>query len=776
MSRSTVANLVARLDADTARFQREMQKADKQTLRYQKQARAANDGNIRLASTFQRAGNAASVLNGPLNGVSGRLSFIATGMRSVGAAGLALGVGIGAASMGLSSAAAAGDQYLRSEQRIEAQVRATSQAVGLSTEELMRQSEEVARGTLASSEGIRKAQGQLLRFTSVTGDQFSRTIRLSQDYAAVTGKDVASAAERLGRILEEPTEAFSRLRREGIHLTQTQRELITSLVETGDTARAQAEVLDILEARLGGAGSGENVGIGGAADSLSQTWNQMLREIDETTKVGAAAAATLERLDDVMKSIRDGAAGADGSMEYMNDEELYRARFDVDSAIQEIEREREETREKIGKALDGKRYSDLSNLSPTKFKVDKLTGDLRLLRNEQEEKRRLSEMYEEEIQRREDEAEKARLAAQKAADERRKSQEADAAKARQEEQAKELEKRQTKSMQMVQSLEVQYADEEEKRAIAHERQLAQISTLYADKEALERMGFETLEELRTHYLELEREAYKNRTAEILAEEEEKRNKEEEAARSRIESIQNSMATEQELLAIRRDERIKELQELHEKELIEEQEFLDLKAQLHADHDDRLKQMQAMQLSAALGNYSELFEGVAGLTEQFAGKQSGIYKTMFAASKAFAVADSTVQIINGIAKAANLPFPANLGAMATVGASTAGLISSIQGTELAGARANGGPVGNGYWLVGERGPEVLDMNGGRGQITSNENLRAALGNGGEQSMGMQQHFHFEALNHEAAVELLMQERATLTNSIMAELEDRGIVIG
>lgn len=776
MSRSTVANLVARLDADTARFQRQMKGAHQTTHRFERNSKAANDGSIRMADGFQRAANSASVLQGPLNGVSGRLSFIASGMRAVGPAGLALGVGIAAMTMGLFKAVNANEQYARSQAKLEAQINATGQSVGLTTRHLIRMSEEVAATTLASSADIRNAQGQLLRFTSVTGDEFSRTIRLAQDYVAVTGGDVSSATERLGRILEEPREAFSRLRREGIHLSQAQRELINTFMETGQTAKAQEVILAELENRFGGVGAAENTGLTGATDSFSQTWDQMLREISFTDTVIKGASGTLEYFEGVVRRVRDGMAGDFGAMKFMDEDELLQAQSDADAAIQEIERERAETTRRIEELLDGKNYDSLSNLSPTKFRIDKLQGDSMLLREQQQEQLKMSQMYNDEIARREAEADEARAAAAEAAEERRRAQESDAAAKRDEELKKELERRQTHSLNSINAMELQYAEEDEKREIAHARQIAQIETLYADREALEQMGFETLDELRAHYIELEREAYEQRNRELIEEEEEKRRIEQEAAESRIETIERQLATEKELLALRRDDRIAELEEMHEAELIETERFLELKEALHADHDDRLKQMQAMQLSATLGNYSELFDGAAGLAETFAGKQSSLYKTMFAASKAFAIADSTVQIINGIAKAANLPFPANLGAMASTGAATMGLVSSIQGTQLSGARANGGPVSPGYWLVGERGPEVLDMGGGRGQITSNENLRSALGGGAGQGMQMEQHYHFEALNHDHAVELFARERAALTDAVVREFEDRGVNLG
>lgn len=129
--------------------------------------------------------------------------------------------------------------------------------------------------------------------------------------------------------------------------------------------------------------------------------------------------------------------------------------------------------------------------------------------------------------------------------------------------------------------------------------------------------------------------------------------------------------------------------------------LALNEKLNAD----LMAMERARQSAMLTSYGTLFESLGGLTAQFAGKQSGIARAMFAVSKAFAIADSIVKIQQGIASAAAVPFPANIPAIASVAAATAGIVSTIQGTQLQGM-AHAGHENiprEGTWLLdgGER---------------------------------------------------------------------------
>lgn len=100
--------------------------------------------------------------------------------------------------------------------------------------------------------------------------------------------------------------------------------------------------------------------------------------------------------------------------------------------------------------------------------------------------------------------------------------------------------------------------------------------------------------------------------------------------------------------------------------------------LEEDRAQRLAQMEAQRLSMIYQNYAQLFDSIAGLTGEFYGKQSQIYRIAFAAAKAFAISDSIVKIQQGLANAAAIPWPQNMAAMSQVAAQTAGIVSKIAG--------------------------------------------------------------------------------------------------
>lgn len=97
----------------------------------------------------------------------------------------------------------------------------------------------------------------------------------------------------------------------------------------------------------------------------------------------------------------------------------------------------------------------------------------------------------------------------------------------------------------------------------------------------------------------------------------------------------------------------------------------------AELDEEQKQAELNLQLERLENAQNLFGNLAGITKTFAGENSKAYRVMFAIEKGFAIARSIIAIQQGIAQAAANPFPLNIAAMASVAASTASIISTIQ---------------------------------------------------------------------------------------------------
>ena len=189
------------------------------------------------------------------------------------------------------------------------------------------------------------------------------------------------------------------------------------------------------------------------------------------------------------------------------------------------------------------------------------------------------------------------------------------------------------------------------------------------------------------------------------------------------------ATEDPVLRIRLEEerKLAELAAWQAKDLENTQLYQDAKTAIETQAAKAREDAAYTALQNQVSSASNAFSSIADITQNFAGKQSGIYRAMFAVSKSFAIAESIIKIQQGIANAAELPFPANIPAMATVAASTANIVSTIRGTNFGGGRQYGGPVSaDSLYRVNERGaPEMFTAANGtqymlptaNGQVTA-----------------------------------------------------------
>ncbi|WP_447521105.1 phage tail length tape measure family protein [Klebsiella pneumoniae] len=129
----------------------------------------------------------------------------------------------------------------------------------------------------------------------------------------------------------------------------------------------------------------------------------------------------------------------------------------------------------------------------------------------------------------------------------------------------------------------------------------------------------------------------------------------------------------------------------------------------ADANQVIEAQKNTIISAAM---QSLFDSTADIMRTGFGEQSAIYKVAFAASKAFAIADSMVKIQQAIASGAvSAPYPANIIAMASIAAQTASIVSNIQAVSGVGFASGGytGPGGK-YQPAGivHKGEYVFDQ--------------------------------------------------------------------
>lgn len=143
--------------------------------------------------------------------------------------------------------------------------------------------------------------------------------------------------------------------------------------------------------------------------------------------------------------------------------------------------------------------------------------------------------------------------------------------------------------------------------------------------------------------------------------------------------------------------------------------------------EKEQQNEQMRNNLILSSSAQFFDAAAGLTKSFSGEQSKAYKVLFGISKAFSIAQATLNLSTAISQASVLPFPANVPAMAQAASSGAALLGAIQGATFGGAgrQFGGGIAGGQVRQIGEQGrPEIFTnaqnksfmMDPGGGRVT------------------------------------------------------------
>ncbi|MFL6864111.1 MAG: hypothetical protein ACJ8DZ_14040 [Allosphingosinicella sp.] len=99
------------------------------------------------------------------------------------------------------------------------------------------------------------------------------------------------------------------------------------------------------------------------------------------------------------------------------------------------------------------------------------------------------------------------------------------------------------------------------------------------------------------------------------------------------------------------------------------------------HVQNMNAIDQARKQVAVSSAMSTADSLVQIAEASIGKQNAVYKALFIASKAFAIADAIIKIQQGIANAMALPFPANLAAVAAVAAAAASIVSSIQAVSL-----------------------------------------------------------------------------------------------
>lgn len=177
-------------------------------------------------------------------------------------------------------------------------VRNNAGSAGLTTGDLVDMSSELQRLTTYGDDAIQEMQALLLTFRQIGGSEFKRAQVAVLDVATALGQDLNSAAKLVGRALADPVKGMTQLSRAGVVLSESQKEVIKKLAESGKTAEAQAALLAQLESRFSGAARAARDTFGGAIEGLKNAFGDLL----ESKSGLRATTSAINELTDAISS------------------------------------------------------------------------------------------------------------------------------------------------------------------------------------------------------------------------------------------------------------------------------------------------------------------------------------------------------------------------------------------------------------------------------------------------------------------------------------------
>lgn len=224
-------------------------------------------------ATIQIGAEGAEEAERKLSGVGDALSAIGNIASTVAAVGLAAVVstaGFAVSEMMSSQDAVAG---------LNATLNSTGRAGEISSGALSDMASNLQDVTRFSDEAAMGAETMLLRFENIGANIFPQALSASADLAAAMGTDLASAANVVGRALDNPAEGIGRLNQQFKLFTKDQMEAIQAMAETGDVAGAQAAILDALNQKVGGTAEAMGNTLAGRVERLKNKISDLGEEI-----------------------------------------------------------------------------------------------------------------------------------------------------------------------------------------------------------------------------------------------------------------------------------------------------------------------------------------------------------------------------------------------------------------------------------------------------------------------------------------------------------------
>lgn len=165
----------------------------------------------------------------------------------------------GAAIAGYLTARAAGNaldaarEQMKAERKLQAVLKATGHAAGITADEITRYASELQGMTNFGDEATINAAAMLATFKEIKGDMFFDVLSAAQDMSSVLDTDLKSSIIQLGKAFNDPVKGISALTDSGVSFTEQQKQQIKAMQQAGNLLGAQKLIMAELKSEFGGA-------------------------------------------------------------------------------------------------------------------------------------------------------------------------------------------------------------------------------------------------------------------------------------------------------------------------------------------------------------------------------------------------------------------------------------------------------------------------------------------------------------------------------------------
>lgn len=188
---------------------------------------------------------------------------------------------LGAAGVGLSLKGLidAGGEAEQTGAQMNAVLKSTHGAAGMTAKQLDALAAAQQGVTTYSENTTKQAENMLLTFTGIGKKVFPQTIQATEDMATAMHMDATQAAMTLGKALNDPAKGLSRLTKQGVTFTDSQKKQIQAMQKTGNVAGAQSIILQEVEREFGGSAKAAGQTVSGQMAIIRNTMHSTMEQI-----------------------------------------------------------------------------------------------------------------------------------------------------------------------------------------------------------------------------------------------------------------------------------------------------------------------------------------------------------------------------------------------------------------------------------------------------------------------------------------------------------------